>query len=66
MEIFRDRRDEKPVREIPDERLDYLGSNQGLEVWLDTKTGRRYIAMWGRSGVRPITKKELSESYGDA
>jgi hypothetical protein len=61
MKVYKDRRDEKPTRDIPDERLDYQGSAQGLDVWRDSKTGRRYIGMWGRSGVLPITQKELQE-----
>lgn len=61
MKVYRDKRDEKSARDIPDERLDYQGRAQGLEVWRDSKTGRRYIGMWGRTGIRPITQKELSE-----
>lgn len=52
MKIYRDRRDE---------RLEYCGRTDGLEVYRDSKTGRRYIGMWGRTGLRPITRKELQE-----
>lgn len=61
MDIFRDKRDEKRARQIPDERMEYNGRVGGLETYRDTKTGRCYIARWGRPGVVATTRDQLHE-----